>query len=75
MSDVEKRLKVLEKRARADDERWRMLDEQTKAFDLIRAAIFAPICAATPIILPTIIQNLRSAEKEARAERAREDDR
>lgn len=67
MPDIEQRLKALEKRTRADDERWRMLDEHTKAVALIRRAISAPICATMPSILPTIIENLRTAEKEARA--------
>jgi hypothetical protein len=59
-------LKALEKRARADDERWRMLDAQTKAIDMIRQSIAAPICAHAPVLLPVIIKNLREFENEAR---------
>jgi hypothetical protein len=67
MPDIEQRLKALEKHARANHERWQMLDEHVKALALIRQAIAAPICAATPKILQTIIGNLKVCEKEARA--------
>jgi len=68
MTDIEKRLKALEKRARIDNERWQIVDAQLKAFSLIIDAIGAPICAATPSILPTIILNLQNYEKAARVQ-------
>jgi hypothetical protein len=66
MSDIEKRLEALEKRGRVDDERWQIIDAQTKAFSLILHAIGAPICATQPKILPLIIKNLRTFENSAR---------
>lgn len=52
MPDFEQRLKALEKRALVDDERWQMLDAQTKAFGAIRD--------------PVIVKNLRDLETDAR---------
>jgi hypothetical protein len=66
MSDIEQRLKALEKRARTDDERWRMLDAQTQATAIIRQSIARPICAAMPKLLPVIVRNLREFEDDSR---------
>jgi len=66
MSDIESRLKVLEERARNDDERWQMQDDLTKAYRLILTAIGAPICAANRSLFPIIIKNLKGYEDEAR---------
>lgn len=66
MADIEQRLKALEKRAIADDERWRMLDAHTKATEMIRQAIVAPICVQAPALIPVIIKSLRALEDEAR---------
>ena len=66
MSEIEERLNALEKRARADDERWQMLDGQSKASRIILVAIGTPICAANPELLHPIIKNLSDFEHEAR---------
>jgi hypothetical protein len=58
VSEIEERLNALEKRARADDERWQTLDGQSKASRIILVAIGAPICAANPELLHPIIKNL-----------------
>jgi hypothetical protein len=68
MADIEKRLKALEKRARVDDERWQKLDGHMKGFSLIIDAIGAPICEATPSVLPAIIANLQNFENHARVQ-------
>ena len=66
VSEIEERLNALEKRARADDERWQTLDGQSKASRIILVAIGAPICAANPELLHPIIKNLSDFEHEAR---------
>jgi hypothetical protein len=66
VTDIEKRLKALEKRARIDDDRWQMLDAQMTAFDLIFKAIGVPIGSANPATLHAIIMNLRTFEDVAR---------
>jgi hypothetical protein len=66
MADLEKRLKALEKRAQKDDDRWQMLDAQSKALPMILRAICAPICAADPGLLRAIIANLRTFEESSR---------
>jgi hypothetical protein len=66
VSEIEERLNALEKRARADDERWQMLDGQSKASRIILVAIGAPICAANPALIHPIIKNLSDFEHEAR---------
>ncbi len=66
MTDIEKRLKALEKRARADTERWNALFGDTKALSLIADAIGAAICANNKPLLRTVIKNLQSFENAAR---------
>jgi hypothetical protein len=66
VADTETRLKALEKRARADSERWRMLDADAKASRIIRNCIARAVCAANPAILPIIIKNLQSFEDASR---------
>jgi len=68
MPTIEQRLKALEKRARTDDERWQMLDAQTKAIRCIFHCIGAPIIADHPELGRKIIKNLRTYEKAARTQ-------
>ncbi len=75
MPDIEQRLKILEKRARADDERWQMLDGYEKAVAIIGESVIRPICAeliATrqrerlkPKLLQVIIDNIKKFESDA----------
>jgi hypothetical protein len=66
VTDIEKRLKTLEKRAQIDDQRWQMLDAQMTAFDLIFKAIGRSIGAANQATLQATIMNLRTYEDVAR---------
>jgi hypothetical protein len=66
VTNIETRLKVLEKRARTDDERWQMLEGQMKGISLVFDSIGAPLAAINPSILQIIIQNLQSYENTAR---------
>jgi hypothetical protein len=66
MTNIEKRLASLEKRATAYDELWHAVNGQNKALGLIFTAIGVPICAANPSLLPKIIANLLTYEETAR---------
>lgn len=66
MPDIEQRLKALEKRARADTERWQAVFGDTKALSIIIDAIGAAICADNKPLLRTVIKNLQSFENAAR---------
>ncbi len=68
MADIEARLKALEKRARADTERWHAMSGEFKAFSSIISAIVAPMCVGKPDRLRTIIKNLKNAEDVARSQ-------
>ena len=66
MTDIEKRLKALEKHAQIENQKWQAAQSHFKAFSLIFDAIGAPICAANPSILPSIIENLKAYLKRSR---------
>jgi hypothetical protein len=68
MTNIEKRLKMLENRARRDTDRWQSLSGEIKAFSAILTAMGAPICAAAPVQARAIIQNLKTYEKAARTQ-------
>jgi hypothetical protein len=66
VTDIERRLKALEKRAALDYEAILKIDGRSRAYRLIFHAIGAPIVAAMPEILPAIIKKLDGYEREAR---------
>lgn len=68
MTDLEKRLKALEKAAVRNEEHMQHLEGQAMALSLIFNAIGAPLCTKLPAILPAIISNLRNYEKAERAQ-------
>jgi hypothetical protein len=66
MTDTEKRLKILERQMRLENERWHSTQSRLKALSMIIDSISAPVCAANPLLLPVIVKNIKAYEKEAR---------
>jgi hypothetical protein len=66
MTDIETRLKALEKHAQMDDQKWQAEQSYVKALSFIFDSIGEPLCAANPSILPLIIENLKSYLKRSR---------
>ena len=66
MSDLDDRIKRLEKRAQIDDERWQTLAGQQTAFALIFEAIAAPLCSISPQIANALLSNLKLYESLSR---------
>lgn len=66
MPDLEQRLKTLEKRARADVERWHAVQGDVKGVVLIIDSIGAAVAADNRPLLRTIITNLKTFEDGAR---------
>jgi hypothetical protein len=64
--DIETRIKALEMRARANDERWQMLEGQMKGISLIFDSLGIALAAMNSSILRAIIQNLRTFEDTSR---------
>jgi len=67
VSDIEKRLKALERRAQQGEENLRILNARIKAQSMIFTAIGLPICASIPSLSAQIIENLRNCEEVARS--------
>jgi hypothetical protein len=66
MSDIEKRLKALEKRIPLYEERWHATKAHVKALSMAIDCIGEPICQVNPRLISMIIKNLKTFEKEAK---------
>lgn len=72
MADIEARLKALEKRVRADTERWHAIGGDLKGIVCILDSMGAAIAADNKPLLRTIIGNLKTFEDGARLQNEHE---